>query len=153
MQTFITNNFEETQRIAEEFVKSDLGKRDSAMVVCLYGDLGFGKTTFVQGMAKGLGIEKKILSPTFIILRSYEIKAKSQNPNITSQNLKTFYHVDLYRLNSEEEILDLGLLDILQNPENIVAIEWPEKMGSLLPEKHINIRIEYLENDRRKIII
>lgn len=153
MQTFITNNFEETRRIAEEFVKSDLGKSDSAMVVCLYGDLGFGKTTFVQGMAKGLGIEKKILSPTFIILRSYEIKAKSQTPNITAQNLKTFYHVDLYRLNSEEEILDLGLLDILQNPENIVAIEWPEKMGSLLPEKHIKIRIEYLENDRRKIII
>lgn len=146
MQTFITNNFEETQRIAGEFVKSDLGKRNSATIVCLYGDLGFGKTTFVQGMAKGLEIEKKILSPTFIIMRSYRIK-------IQNSRFKNFYHVDLYRINNEGEILDLGLLDILQNPENMVAIEWPEKMGSLLPEKHINIRIEYLENDRRKIVI
>lgn len=136
-ETYTTNSFAETQKIGEAFGKTLRGGE----VICLHGDLGHGKTTFVQGLAKGLGITGKILSPTFIIMRSY--KAETVH----------FYHVDLYRIGSEQEIVDLGLTDFMQNQENILAIEWPEKMGSLLPEKRIDILFEYLDENKRKIQI
>ncbi len=82
---FITNNLRETQKLAENLVKR-LKKGD---VLTLYGNLGSGKTTFVQGLARGFGIKKRIISPTFIIVRSYELKIK--NPK---QNSTLFYHID-----------------------------------------------------------
>lgn len=134
-QRQITNSSEETQKIAEEFAHTLKGGE----VLCLYGDLGYGKTTYIQGLAKGLGIKAKIISPTFIIMRSYKIK------------LKIFHHVDLYRINTKQEIVDLGLLDIMKDPGSIVAIEWPGKMGKLLPDKRIDIEIEYIDENKRKI--
>src|SRR3989344_70079 len=97
--TYITNSFEETQNIAEEFAHTLKGGE----VLCLYGDLGYGKTTFIQGLAKGLGLKGRIISPTFIIMRSYEIKLKTKNEKrkTTVQNVKNFYHVDLYRISNE----------------------------------------------------
>lgn len=142
MQTFITESFTETQKIAEDFAKTLKGGE----VLCFYGDLGYGKTTFIQGLAKGLGIEGRIISPTFIIMRRYKMKLKTQNS-------KFFYHVDLYRINSEQEIIDLGLLDVMHDEETIVAIEWPEKMGNLLPKKRIDVKLEYVDEDKRKISI
>lgn len=139
-----TDSYLETQNIAEKIAKSLRGGE----VICLYGDLGFGKTTFIQGLAKGLGIKGRIISPTFIIMRSYKI---SLNNNLS--NLQFFYHVDLYRINHEQEIIDIGLSDILGKPENVVTIEWPEKMKNLLPEKRINIQLDYLNENKRKITI
>lgn len=72
---YITNSSEETKKIAENFAK----KLKGGDIVALYGELGSGKTTFVQGLAKGLGIKKRIISPTFIIVRSYKIEFKSQS--------------------------------------------------------------------------
>ncbi|PIY93800.1 MAG: tRNA (adenosine(37)-N6)-threonylcarbamoyltransferase complex ATPase subunit type 1 TsaE, partial [Candidatus Levybacteria bacterium CG_4_10_14_0_8_um_filter_35_23] len=72
---FITKNFEETQKLGEELA----GEIKDGAVVALYGDLGSGKTTFVQGFAKGLGINKRLISPTYIILRTYKIKLKTKN--------------------------------------------------------------------------
>jgi tRNA threonylcarbamoyladenosine biosynthesis protein TsaE len=142
MQTFVTNSFDQTQHIAEEFAKTLKG----GTLCCLYGELGYGKTTFIQGLARGLGIEKKIISPTFIIMRSYTISGNESGIN-------HFYHVDLYRINHEQEIIDLGLPDFIKDPQNVVAIEWPGKMGKLLPDKRIDIRLEYLDEDKRSITI
>lgn len=144
--TFITQSFEETQRMGEEFARNSLGKKDKAMVVALYADLGGGKTTFVQGMAKGLGIKKRLISPTFILLREYKINNKELG-------FMSFYHIDLYRLEDEKQIEGLGIKEILDDPQNVVAIEWAERMGSLLPEKRIDIKFEQLEEDKRKIKI
>ena len=142
----VTSNFEETQRSGEIFASEllKLNNSSGAKVVILYGELGSGKTTFVQGMAKGLGIKRRIISPTFIIVRTYEMK---------NSKLKSFYHVDLYRINSEKDLEGLGLKEIIEDPENIVVIEWGEKLGSLLPEKRWDIKFEYLDNDKRKITI
>ncbi len=140
----LTNNNQETQKFAENFAKSLKGGE----VLCLYGDLGYGKTTFIQGLAKGLGITSKIISPTFIIMRSYRVRSKNQEAGI-----RKFYHVDLYRINSEQEIFDIGLLDLVNDSGNIVAIEWSEKMGNLLTQKRIDIKLEYLDEDKRKITI
>lgn len=124
-EIFLTKNAEQTQSFAENFAK----KLHGGDVVLLYGNLGAGKTTFVQGLAKGLGMTHRIISPTFIIVRTYEVEAKNKKTNI-----KKFYHVDLYRLGSEKEIEDIGLVELMQNRENVVVIEWPERLGSLLPK-------------------
>ncbi len=145
---FITNNSRETQKLAENFIKR-LKKRD---VIALYGNLGSGKTTFVQGLVKGLGIKRRIISPTFIIIRKYNLKSQISKLKTTSQNLKSFYHVDLYRIDSLNDIKNLGIEEIVRG-KNVVAIEWAEKMQSLLPKKRWDVKFEDLGGDRRKIIV
>jgi tRNA threonylcarbamoyladenosine biosynthesis protein TsaE len=140
MKQTITNNFESTQKLGQEFAES----LNSGAVIALHGNLGSGKTTFVQGFAKGLGIQKKIISPTFIIMRTYDVGSK---------NVKKFYHVDLYRIESEHDVEGLGLLELINDPENVVIIEWPDKIEHLLPEKRIDIYFEYLEDNKREIKI
>lgn len=140
MKTILTNRFTETQKAGFEFAK----KIKQGGVIALHGNLGAGKTTFVQGLAKGLGIEKKIISPTFIIVRKYEIKPKSDILYPTS-----FYHIDLYRVESGRDVAGLGLEEILNEKTNIVAIEWPEKIKELLPENVIDIYFEYQSADQQ----
>lgn len=153
MRKLITNSFTETQQLGEDFAKQLRGGE----VLCLYGDLGSGKTTFVQGLAKGLGVTGKIISPTFIIMRQYVIPDLIQNPELDARlhghDNGLFYHIDLYRIGSEREIEELGLLELLNDPETIVVIEWPEKMENLLPKKRIDIFFEYVKDDKREIKI
>ena len=73
--------------------------------------------------------------------------------DVNKEKIKRFFHVDLYRINSEQEIIDLGLIEIIQNPENIIAVEWPEKFGSLLPKERIDVTFEYINENERKIIV
>lgn len=165
---FVTRSFKETRELGEGFVERILldqvlalssGRRGvslskkSANAIALYGDLGSGKTTFVQGLAKGLGIKRRIISPTFIIIRSYKLKAQSEKRKTTAQNSKLFYHIDLYRTESERDIEGLGIEEIVNDPQNIVAIEWAEKMGRFLPRKRIDIRFAYLSESKRRITV
>ncbi len=110
------------------------------------GELGAGKTTFVQGLAEGLGITNRIISPTFIIMRTYAIANLSSDQQVTN-----FYHVDLYRLSSENDIDGIGLPEILQDQHAVTVIEWPERMGSRLPKKRWEIVIENIGEDARQI--
>lgn len=141
MEKLITNNFEETRQAGYEYAKNLHGGE----VLLLYGELGAGKTTFMQGLAKGLGVTRNILSPTFIIMRTYQLSSKKDE--------RTLYHVDLYRIESEKEVIDLGLVELMGDQDTIVAIEWPEKLGSLLPEKKKEIFFEYNGEDQRTITI
>lgn len=136
-EIFLSKNVTETQLFAEKFAQ----KIQEGAVVLLYGNLGAGKTTFVQGLAKGLGITKRIISPTFIILRSYELEKRN------------FYHVDLYRLKSEKEIEALGLVELMKNPDNIIVIEWPERLGSLMPKKIWKLTFTVIDENKREILI
>lgn len=128
----ITHSAKETQKIADDFAKV---VQDSA-VLCLYGDLGAGKTTFVQGFAKGLGINKRLISPTFIIVRQYDLES----------SIKNFYHIDLYRVQSKDDLKELGLKEILENKHNMVAIEWAEKLGPLLPKERWEVHCKLNED-------
>src|ERR1035437_3238762 len=140
----ITNSKEETAVIAEHFAKT----LNRGVFLAFYGDLGAGKTTFIQGLAKGLGIEKRIISPTFIIARTYDLRFKSKETQP-----KTFYHIDLYRTQSKHDLLGVGLDQIIQDENNIVALEWAQKLGEMLPKKRIDVHMEYLGEDQREIII
>ena len=143
----ITKSTNETQALAKLFGKellahSTLMKR--AMVVALRGELGAGKTTFSQGFARGLGVREKIKSPTFVILKSYKLKAKSR--------FKHFYHIDCYRLKSAKDTRSIGLSEILKNPENLVLIEWPERIKNILLKKQIiAIKFSHIDETSRKI--
>lgn len=136
-EEFITNSAEDTRKLGENFAK---GLKNGEFIA-FYGDLGSGKTTFIQGLAKGLGINRRIISPTFIIVRHYRI------------NKGNFYHIDLYRTVSRHDLLSVGLDQIIQDQDNIVALEWAEKMREMLPKKRIEIHCVYLDENKRKIKI
>lgn len=142
----ITKSAQETQNAGQDFGtrlrKQGRGKK--AMLVTLYGNLGSGKTTFVQGMTKALSIPHRILSPTFVITREYPLKLNS---------FDRFYHIDLYRVESEIEVKSLGLVEIFENPLHIVAIEWADRLGSQLPKERIDVYCKYLNGETRQVKI
>ncbi|MDD5626912.1 MAG: tRNA (adenosine(37)-N6)-threonylcarbamoyltransferase complex ATPase subunit type 1 TsaE [Patescibacteria group bacterium] len=138
-QAFLTDSPEKTKKLGEILAQSLM----SSVLICLYGDLGSGKTTFAQGFAAGLGIREKITSPSFVLMKRYLLKKKG---------LKYFYHFDCYRLREPEEILALGWEEILGD-NNIVLVEWAEKIQKYLPQGRIGIRFEVLGERKRGIII
>lgn len=143
-QNFVSKSREETQNLAKDMARELMG----GDIILLYGDLGAGKTTFMQGLAEGLGIKQRIISPTFIIMRKYEISVMSK-----ALSIKNVYHLDLYRVSSESDLEGLGLQEILEDKNAIIAIEWPEKLGSFLPEKRIEIRLNTISDNEREIRI
>ncbi|OGZ69342.1 MAG: hypothetical protein A3D44_02690 [Candidatus Staskawiczbacteria bacterium RIFCSPHIGHO2_02_FULL_42_22] len=212
MEKIITKTFRQTQEVgqnfADEILSSDSQK--TAVILALRGDLGAGKTTFLQGFAKGLGIIEVVNSPTFVIMKKFKIaelrgnlpfglaqggrgrdaetkprggpagpparpslravpsgarrgpdefiKINSyEDPRWQSHRdnpaFKFFYHFDLYRLESEKDLEFLNFQEIISNPKNIIAIEWPEKIGKLLPKNSISIIFKHLEENKRELII
>ncbi|MBI3956312.1 tRNA (adenosine(37)-N6)-threonylcarbamoyltransferase complex ATPase subunit type 1 TsaE [Candidatus Gottesmanbacteria bacterium] len=142
-QQFTTASPQETARLGEELGNYLVKSVESRALVCLYGELGSGKTTFVQGFAKTFGITSRLLSPSFIIVRRYPIP---QSPGF-------LYHIDLYRVESENELPGLGLSEILADLDSVVLVEWAEKMGNLLPNERIDVRFITLENGSHQISI
>lgn len=130
-EKIITTSAQETEGFAADFAK----KLKLGDVLCLYGNLGAGKTTFVKGLANGLKIEGRIISPTFVIIREHG----------------NFKHVDLYRI---DDIKGVGLEEMIDNPKNITVIEWSERLGKKIPKKRIDIKINPLkEENSREILI
>ncbi len=147
--THITKSAKDTQKLGENLAKEILLSRTSqktvasargfgepkATVLALRGNLGAGKTTFLQGFAIGLGIKEKVLSPTYVVMKHFNI----------------FYHFDCYRLKDEKDVLELGWKEIISNPKNIVAIEWPERIKKALPKNIIKINFKTLTENKREI--
>ena len=140
----ITQSAKATKRFGAEFghtvLKSGI---ELPNVLCLWGELGSGKTTFTQGLAKGFGITSRLLSPTFIIVRRYDIPKTE----------KVLYHLDLYRMQGNADIEGLGFTDMLTDPNAFVVIEWPELLENFLPEKRIDIRFGVLSSGDHEITI
>lgn len=141
-----TDNSNQTKKMAEALAKEILrtNPRKTAFLLALEGDLGSGKTTFLQGFARGLGIREKILSPTFVIFRKFKVR---------NSKFKIFYHFDCYRLQKPKEILKLDFKEIISNPQNMVAVEWSEKIKKILPENKITLKFKFLDKNKRQISI
>ncbi len=153
---FVAKNLKDTQKLSKKLVK-EISAKGGPSVIALYGDLGAGKTTFVQFFAKALGIKEKILSPTFVIMKTFEIY--DANPRMYANdtnkhtNKKFLVHIDTYRLKSAKDLLALGLRDILKDKKNIILIEWPEKIEKYLPKNAKKIYFETVGVTQRKITI
>ena len=140
----ITKNAIETQLAGEEFAHQ-LNPND---VVFLIGKLGAGKTTFVKGLAKGLGIVSRIISPTYVIVRQHSVP--STNYQILDGKVATLYHLDLFRLTTTQEALAIDLKDYLEDKRGIVAIEWPELSQKLVNKKVWKVKFD-IQNEMREI--
>lgn len=128
-------------RLARETILQPRGNH--AKVIALSGDLGAGKTTFAQGFLKALGVKRRIISPTFLIIRNYKLE-------IT--NYPAAFHIDCYRLKKPQELLALGLKEILRNPQHIILIEWPELIKKYLPKNTRRIMIEHPKKGTHRIV-
>ena len=127
--------------LAKEILKYK--KSGGAFVVGLTGNLGSGKTTFIQGFARALGVKKRLLSPTFLIIRKYQLQ-------IT--NYQFLFHIDAYRIKRPNEINVLGFKEIVRDPKNIVLIEWADKIGKILPKKSLLINFRHGRRENERII-
>jgi len=136
-EAFLTTSREEETLHVGELLGYFLKK---PLVIALQGDLGSGKTVFVRGVARGLGVEEQVSSPTFVLLKIYPGRLP-------------LYHFDFYRLSEDEEHSELGFEDYLPG-DGIACIEWAERLPYLLPPQHLQIRLERsdLNNpDQRRI--
>lgn len=107
-------------------------------VLCLDGDLGAGKTFFTQSFTRALGVTGEVTSPTFNLMNIY-------------QGMVPIYHFDLYRLESEDELDEIGFYDYTDCPDGIVLIEWAAKFPECLPEDYISIQIERTDEENQRI--
>ena len=167
MREIKTASAEETQKIARMLVEKlsaapSRRKRDGAQIIALQGDLGAGKTTFAQGFARALGVRENVLSPTFVLMKIYDIPSKFQNspprriPGLISSEAKQLasdpspkfkhlIHIDCYRIASSKDILHLGFQEMLKDKDAIILIEWPERIKKILPRNAIGLQFAHGE--------
>ena len=122
---------------------------ERATVVGLVGDLGSGKTTFTQALARELGVGEPVTSPTFVIEKFYPIRAGTSNGTSPFTRL---VHVDTYRLNKPEELANLRFNEIVSDPATLVVIEWAEKVEILLPADYTRVNFKFIDETTREII-
>lgn len=146
---YITKSPKETEKLAgfllAKFLKKDY---ENALVIALEGELGAGKTVFVKGTAKSLKLRVKIKSPTFVLMRKYGLGS-----DLKFKDLKHLYHLDCYRLRDHRDLKILGIKEILNNPDNIVLIEWSDRVKKILPKNQIKVHIDHISKNKRKITI
>ncbi len=131
----VSHSPEQTKMIGREIGK--LVFRGCLIALC--GELGSGKTVFVKGLAEGLEVDDFITSPTFVLINEYSGRFP-------------LYHIDVYRLKSEEDMYELGYEEYFYG-NGVTAIEWAQKIISLLPEEHLHVNFEYLNETERQILL
>jgi len=141
---YITQSVKETQQLVGKILKDLINRQpQGALVVALQGELGSGKTTFIQGLGEALGIKEKILSPTFVIMKHFNI--------LTFKHFNNLYHLDCYRLESAKDLAELGLVEILAGKNNLVVIEWAERIASILPVDTVWLVFKHKGGETREI--
>lgn len=141
MPSFISKTSQETTRFGESLAQEFVGGE----VLALVGDLGAGKTCLSQGIAKGLKIKSKVSSPTFVVMKVYNLK--------NEKGIKKFCHIDAYRLTNATDLIAIGALDYLNRADTITVIEWAEKVKDIWPKNTILINIKHQSENTRKISI
>ena len=134
-QRFITNSSEETEALGARLARA----LEPGAVVAFTGDLGAGKTAFVRGLARGLGVQDRVTSPTFTVVNEYE------------GGRLPLFHFDLYRLGSADELFDIGWEDYLARG-GVCAVEWSERMEELLEPGTIRVDLRRGEDEDRRVI-
>ena len=136
MAIYNSKSSSETEKIAAEFAKT----LSPGAVICLYGEMGVGKTVFTNGLCRTLGVCEYVTSPTFTVVNEYD-----------GEDFPV-YHFDMYRIEDEDELIEIGFDEYL-NSGGICIIEWPENIPNSLPKNRINIKILRDSFEERTIII
>jgi len=139
----ISESPKETQKIASFFMENLLKRYNlekNSLVVSLEGPLGVGKTEFLKGIASFLKLKEKIFSPTFLIMKSFSCKTNF---------FKTLWHLDCYRIEKPKEIMELDFLKITKNPQNLIFIEWGNKIKKILPKSYLKIQFKMIGENKR----
>jgi len=139
---YVSNSVEDTQRLATQLAEKSVKGGIGPLVFALMGELGTGKTVFVKAFAKALGVDGLVNSPTFIFMHSHEIHVG---------RYKMLYHVDAYRIETTEDLGPIGIGEVLDGNENIVLMEWADRIENLVPENAIWIHIKHTGEDTREI--
>ncbi|MEK7076119.1 MAG: tRNA (adenosine(37)-N6)-threonylcarbamoyltransferase complex ATPase subunit type 1 TsaE [Patescibacteria group bacterium] len=137
---FVSKSIKETQKIAADLARK-IVKTKKGAIIALEGELGAGKTVFVKGFAKALGIKSKVKSPTFVLMKKYVAHGAN------------LYHLDCYRVGNYKDLKIPEFKDIIREPNSIVLIEWAERVREILPKKHITVHIDHISVNERKITI
>lgn len=133
MAVITTTSAKQTQKVATLLASQVRGiETTHALVLALNGELGAGKTTFVQGFSRALGIKDRITSPTFVLMKIYKLAQKKFT-------FKHLVHIDCYRIDRSDELLHLGLDEILGDPDAIILIEWANRIKKILPSDAITL--------------
>ena len=150
MQKYISKSITETKKIAKKIAKNF----KNGKILGLVGNLGSGKTHFTKGLAEFYKIKKTITSPTFVLLRHYSIPRdpSSRNTSGFRTGLKNLVHIDCYRLDKPNQLLEIGLEEYINNPESVVVIEWAEKIKNILPKNTIYINFKLGKKENKRII-
>ena len=138
---FISKSKKDTQNLAEKI----LDNLENRNVILLQGELGAGKTTFAQGILTVAGAKGPFISPTFVIMKRYsidksQINSKIQKVKFKKLNSKFVYHIDCYRVGAKD-VAALGWEEIIKDKNNLVLVEWPEKIKSILPKNCLQLKI------------
>lgn len=139
-------NKTEIEKISQKLLNKILKiKNKGARVIAISGDLGAGKTTLTQELGKTLGIKTKIVSPTFVIMKTYKIKSNS----VYYSHFKKLVHIDAYRLDSASDLIKLGWKELENDRDNLIIIEWPEKVQKCLGANACYVKLEHIDNETR----
>lgn len=160
-QIFSSKSVKDTQKIGEGLARACLKfkkNRNNALVIGLKGDLGGGKTNFSKGFAKGLGVKGIIASPTFVIQKTYELRLKTKKKEAEKEKpgepaFRKLFHVDAYRIADEKEMEMIGFSEAVQDPLNIIVVEWVENISGTVPKDAIFASFEYIGKNSRRITI
>lgn len=146
MKTYKTKNAKETRLLAKELASSFAAQRNKKKrIIALTGELGSGKTTFVKSFTRAVGVNKKITSPTFLIIRRFPIKNKQ---------FKNIFHIDAYRIKGNDEAISESIKNALLDKSGLVLVEWAENIKRALPKDTIWVKFKYgKERNERKITI
>ncbi|MDQ5957845.1 MAG: tRNA threonylcarbamoyladenosine biosynthesis protein TsaE [Patescibacteria group bacterium] len=142
MPKITTTSLNETKALAKEIAGRLEPLVGDATVLALFGDLGAGKTSFTQGLAEALGVTETISSPTFVIEKIYDLQ---------NQSFQKLIHIDAYRLDEAEDLLKLGFTDQLSETDNLIVLEWPEKVFDALPTNIKKINFKFINEETREI--
>lgn len=156
MKEFLSESITDTTEFSREFITGLALRADGATVIGLYGDLGSGKTTFVQQVAKILGVRGSVQSPTFVIMKKYAIQNPPSFPPLVKGGYRGDFflvHIDAYRLDNGEDLRKLGFEKMRADPANLIFIEWAERVADILLPDHIKLRFEFVDALTRKIAL
>lgn len=137
MEKFTTTSKTQTQKLGAELAKELMGAcppKRRGEVICLSGDLGAGKTTFTQGLLKGLKIKGPYTSPTFVVMKKYN----------------NIYHIDAYRIR-DKDLLELGWKEMIADKKNIIIVEWAERVKKVIPKDSLWIKFKWVDENKREL--